>query len=219
MSKRRNGDLGTLALQCLVCLRGWREKATLLRRRQKWMTQVVHFVNLEGKRPSFMGAVDILFLTHSHREHGEQCHQFTPLLDLGNFLGGSDGKESASKTGDLVFIPGSGRSLEKEMATHSSILAWEIPWTEEPGGLQSMGSQKTDATQQLKKQMKSTFALLLNFWNYQEPQLFYTILLKWNKVKSSKKHVFEVLKKALMFYPVISSIQEVFLVTKLSQAF
>ena len=32
-------------------------------------------------------------------------------------------------------------SLEKEMATHSSILAWKIPWTEEPGGLQSMGSQ------------------------------------------------------------------------------
>ena len=32
--------------------------------------------------------------------------------------------------------------LEKEMATHSSILAWEILWTEEPGGLQSMGSQK-----------------------------------------------------------------------------
>ena len=33
--------------------------------------------------------------------------------------------------------------LEKELATHSSILAWEIPWTEEPGGLQSMGSQKS----------------------------------------------------------------------------
>ena len=33
--------------------------------------------------------------------------------------------------------------LEKEMATHSSILAWEIPWTEEPGGLQSMGLQKS----------------------------------------------------------------------------
>ena len=32
--------------------------------------------------------------------------------------------------------------LEKDMATHSSILAWEIPWTEEPGGLQSMGSQE-----------------------------------------------------------------------------
>ena len=32
--------------------------------------------------------------------------------------------------------------LEKEMATHSSILSWKIPWTEEPGGLQSMGSQR-----------------------------------------------------------------------------
>ena len=32
--------------------------------------------------------------------------------------------------------------LEKEMATHSSILAWEVPWTKEPGGLHSMGSQK-----------------------------------------------------------------------------
>ena len=32
--------------------------------------------------------------------------------------------------------------MEKEMATHSSVLAWEIPWTKEPGGLQSMGSQR-----------------------------------------------------------------------------
>ena len=40
--------------------------------------------------------------------------------------------------------------LEEEMATHSSILAKEIPWTEEPGGLQSMGSQKeSDMTEQL----------------------------------------------------------------------
>jgi len=35
------------------------------------------------------------------------------------------------------------REGEKEMATHSSILAWEIPWTEEPGRLQSMGSEKS----------------------------------------------------------------------------
>ena len=33
--------------------------------------------------------------------------------------------------------------LEKEMAAHSNTLAWEIPWTEDPGGLQSMGSQKS----------------------------------------------------------------------------
>ena len=36
--------------------------------------------------------------------------------------------------------------LEKEMATHSSILAWEIPWTEEPGGLQSYGDHKESDT-------------------------------------------------------------------------
>ena len=36
--------------------------------------------------------------------------------------------------------------LEKEMAIHSSILAWKIPWTEEPGGLQSVGSQESDMT-------------------------------------------------------------------------
>ena len=39
--------------------------------------------------------------------------------------------------------------LEKEMATHSSILAWKIPWTEKPGGLQSMGSQELDPIEQL----------------------------------------------------------------------
>ena len=37
--------------------------------------------------------------------------------------------------------------LEKEMATHSHILAWKIPWTEEPGGLQSMGLQESDTTE------------------------------------------------------------------------
>ena len=37
-------------------------------------------------------------------------------------------------------------SLEKEMTTHSNILAWEIPWTEQPGELQSMGSQELDMT-------------------------------------------------------------------------
>ena len=36
--------------------------------------------------------------------------------------------------------------LEMEMATHSCIVAWKIPWTEEPGGLQSMGSQESDTT-------------------------------------------------------------------------
>ena len=46
---------------------------------------------------------------------------------------------------DETWVRSLGREdpLEKEMATYSSILAWRIPWTEEPGGLQSMGSQKS----------------------------------------------------------------------------
>ena len=44
--------------------------------------------------------------------------------------------------GDLDLISRSGRSPGKGMATHSSVLAWRIPWTEESGGLQSMGSQR-----------------------------------------------------------------------------
>ena len=49
--------------------------------------------------------------------------------------------ESACGAGDTGLIPGLGRSLEKGMATHSSILGWRIPWTEESGKVQSMGSQ------------------------------------------------------------------------------
>ena len=43
---------------------------------------------------------------------------------------------------DMGSIPGSGRSMEEGMATHSSISAWRMPWAEEPGGLQSMGSRR-----------------------------------------------------------------------------
>ena len=43
---------------------------------------------------------------------------------------------------DVGLIPGTGRSLEEGVAAHSSILAWRIPWTEEPGGLQSTGKQR-----------------------------------------------------------------------------
>ena len=66
------------------------------------------------------------------------------LLQLLNkcwcFLGGSSVKNLPA--GDAGSIPGSEKSLTEGMATHSSILAWKIPWTEEPGGLQSMGSQR-----------------------------------------------------------------------------
>ena len=47
----------------------------------------------------------------------------------------SVGNKSACNAGDLGSLPGSGGSLEKEMTNHSSVLAWEILWTEEPGRL------------------------------------------------------------------------------------
>ena len=55
-----------------------------------------------------------------------------------HFPGGATGKETACNEGLNL---GGEDLLEKGMATHSSIPAWRIPWTEEPGGLQSMGSQ------------------------------------------------------------------------------
>ena len=53
--------------------------------------------------------------------------------------GGSEVKASAWNAGDLDLIPGSGRSPGER---NGSTLAWKIPWREEPGGLQSMGSQR-----------------------------------------------------------------------------
>ena len=63
----------------------------------------------------------------------------TPLLD---FPWGSAGKESTCNVGDMGLIVGWEDPLGKGMATHSSILAWRIPWTEEPGTLQSIGLQR-----------------------------------------------------------------------------
>ena len=51
-------------------------------------------------------------------------------------------KESAYNAGDLSLIPGSGRSAGEGNGNHSSTIAWKIPWIEEPGRLQSMGSQR-----------------------------------------------------------------------------
>ena len=53
------------------------------------------------------------------------------------------GKNLSASEGDVGLIPGSEDPLEKELATHSNILAWEIPWTEEPGRLQSLGVTKS----------------------------------------------------------------------------
>jgi len=69
------------------------------------------------------------------------------------FPGGSAVKNLPANVGDVGLIPGPEDSLEKEMATQFSVLAWEISWIEEPGGLQSMGSQRVRHNLATKQQL------------------------------------------------------------------
>ena len=68
----------------------------------------------------------------------ERLHSLTSL----RVTGASYVAPMQETAGDTGSIMGLRRSLEEEMAAHSSILTWKIPWTEEPGGLQSLGSQR-----------------------------------------------------------------------------
>ena len=79
------------------------------------------------------------------QRHRQNCSPLLPAPQCSPgraSLGGSEDRASACSAGDWGSIPGSGRSLEKGMANHSSMLAWKIPRTEEPGRLQSTGSQR-----------------------------------------------------------------------------
>ena len=79
--------------------------------------------------------------------HTVTCTVLKVQLDeFMGFPGGSVVKNLSANARDAGSIPGSGRSPEKEMATHLSILAWEIPGTEEPGRLQSMWLQRVRPT-------------------------------------------------------------------------
>ena len=63
------------------------------------------------------------------------------------FHGSSDGKDSACNVGDPGLIPGQEDPLEKEMATHFSVLAQEILWMEEPGRYTPLGCKESDTTE------------------------------------------------------------------------
>ena len=77
---------------------------------------------------------------------------------------------SAGDTRDMGSISGSGRLPGVEMAIHSNIFAWEIPWTEEPGGLQSMGSQSwMDMTEHVRTHM------VVLFFKFQGTFVFFSI--------------------------------------------
>ena len=131
----------------LTCVSGWPASKNII-------------TNYKAKRawkPTVTWAIVYLFKQFFLFIHFGRSH-------TGNvgFPGGSEGKASACNAGDLGLIPGSGRPLEKEMATHSSILAWWIPWTEEPGRLQSMGSQRVGHDW--------VTSLSLSRWKYMPPE-------------------------------------------------
>ena len=65
-----------------------------------------------------------------------------PWFEIRHIPDGSEVKVPARNAGDPGSILGWEDTLEEDKATHSSILTWRIPWTEEPGGLQSMGLQR-----------------------------------------------------------------------------
>ena len=72
------------------------------------------------------------------------CVFFQSTFHILGFPGGSDSKESPAMLETWVWSLGQEDLLEKEMATHSIILAWRILWTEKPGGLQSVGYQRVE---------------------------------------------------------------------------
>ena len=72
-------------------------------------------------------------------------HKYTLRTDQLGVPGGPMAKTPSAMQETRLRSLGWQDPLEKEMATHSSILAWRIPWTEEPGGLQSTGLQKSQA--------------------------------------------------------------------------
>ena len=100
-----------------------------------------------------------------------------PLVgELRGFPGSSDGKASATMRETWVWSLGREDPLEKEMATHSRSQAWKIPWTEEPGRLQPMGSQRG----------RHNWAALLHFTSLQfTRELRSTYCRVWPKKKAS----------------------------------
>ena len=87
-------------------------------------------------------AIQLYFMIRFLIGIADNRHDYMAVLLLAGFPGGSDGKESTNNAGDLGSIPELGRSPGEGNGNPLQYTAWKIPWTEEPGGLQSMGSQR-----------------------------------------------------------------------------
>jgi len=97
---------------------------------------------------------------------------------------GSVAKNPPANAGDTVLFLGQEDPLEEEMATHSSILAWRIPWTEKPGGPQSMGLQRVKHDwahmQEISSSQQNDFPQTLSEWSMAEAECHcYCSYFKW----------------------------------------
>ena len=118
----------------------------------KWSRSVIEFLLFRFKVGAAIPRLDTRGHDWTWYRRGcadtlEKWVLFFPVVLYGiaghsGFHGDSDGKEFAYNAGNLGSIPGSGRFLGEKLAIHSITIAWKIPWTEEPGRLQSMGSQR-----------------------------------------------------------------------------
>ena len=107
-------------------------------------TSLIHMLDYIEREGGVEGSVSFptsILCLRRKLQKGSSISLFKTSNDKG-FPNGSDSKGSACIAGDLDSVSGLGRSLEKGMTTHSSILAWRTPWTEEPGRLKFMGSQR-----------------------------------------------------------------------------
>ena len=131
---------------CAGCKRQERPSSRFSARRAEVWTQRYHYTNIApvlpccSTRASTDLSIPLIFLLVVRRINLTDLYGCK--YSYGAFTGGSGSKESAFNTGEPGSTPELEDRLEKVMAIHSSIIAWKIPWTEEPDGLQSMRSQR-----------------------------------------------------------------------------
>ena len=134
-------------LPCALLIKGSGPGGTLLQPPKPWHLSRDHSPGPSGLRqPGPPEAAGLLLGTAPPAGHRRLRRGKRPAVATGLFMPhsprcGSAGKESTCNAGELVRSLGWEDPPEKEMATLSSALAWKILWTEEPGRLQSMGSQ------------------------------------------------------------------------------
>ena len=117
----------------------------------------------------------------------------TYLSIYAGFLGDSVVKNppvNAGDAGNMGSIPGLGNLLEEEMATHSTILTWEIPWTEDPGRLEPMWLQRVRHNWATEQKHTSIYIFMGDIYVFQYLQTYLRSwpLTKWDSLSIPQSH-------------------------------